>query len=152
LVSNVRRDIYLLAPRFSGGSSTGIDLDEALSEIAKEGKIGGDVRKKLEEKCGSKFKQAEKLVNSMAVKRYVFTPSGRVVWIVVGREKEYFMIPRLYCQCDNFYIRVVIKRETDLCYHLLAQSIAEKLGRYETFEVSDNDFIRLNNDWKRQSV
>jgi predicted nucleic acid-binding Zn finger protein len=70
----------------------------------------------------------------------------------VGREKEYFMIPRFYCQCDDFYIRVVIKKETDLCYHLLAQSIAETLGKFETFEVSDNDFIRLNNEWKRQSV
>jgi len=102
-------------------------------------------------KSRSKQSQAEKLVNSMSVKRYVFKPSGRVIWIVVGRKREYLVIPKLYCQCDNFYIKAVIKKETDQCYHMVAQSLAETSGIYETFEIPDSDFIRLNNEWKKQS-
>jgi predicted nucleic acid-binding Zn finger protein len=88
----------------------------------------------------------------MAVKKYIFKPSGRIVWIVVGREQEYFLIPEFYCQCDDFYINVVIRRKTTACYHILAQAIAERLGKFENFVASDSDFIRLNSEWKKQSV
>jgi predicted nucleic acid-binding Zn finger protein len=128
------------------------DLSELLRNIGEGGELNDESRKKIEIKYGSKLEQAEKLVHSMSVKRYIFKPSYRVVWIVVGREKEYFLIPGFYCQCDDFYIRVVIRKETDLCYHLLAQAIAERTGEYETFEVPDSDFIRLNNEWKKQST
>jgi len=110
------------------------------------------IRGRLLKAFGSKFEKAEELVASSAVKKYVFEPSGRVMWIVVGREQDYMVLPGLYCQCDDFYINVVVKRKASACYHLIAQLIADKKGMFENFRVPDSDFIRLNSEWKKQSV
>ncbi|MCX8169548.1 MAG: hypothetical protein N3D72_00485 [Candidatus Methanomethyliaceae archaeon] len=110
------------------------------------------IKKRLEEHYGAKYIKAMEALESFSVKKYVFLPSNRVVWIVVGKKREYFVIPRIYCQCNEFYINVVIKRKSDLCYHILAQAIAERIGKYETYKVSDSDFIRLNTEWKREEV
>jgi len=130
----------------------GADLHGILSEVGREGGIPEGLKEKLRKIYGAKFTKAEEAVSSMAVKKYTFKPSGRIMWIVVGREKEYFLIPQFYCQCDDFYINVVIRRKASLCYHILAQAIAERLGSFEKFEVPDSDFIRLNSEWKKQSV
>lgn len=130
----------------------GDDLNGVLDEVEKQGSTMEETREELQKKYGLRFDQAEKLVASMAVKKYVFKPSGKIVWIVVGRKKEYFVIPKLYCQCDDFYINVVIRRKMGFCYHLFAQAIAEKRVSYEIFDVPDSDFKRLNNEWKKQSV
>jgi predicted nucleic acid-binding Zn finger protein len=130
----------------------GADLHGVLSEIERGRGVPEELRERLRKVYGVKFTKAEEAVSSMAVKKYTFKPSGRTVWIVVGREKEYFVIPDLYCQCDDFYINVVIRRKAKLCYHILAQAIAERLGSFEEYEASDSDFIRLNSEWKKQSV
>jgi predicted nucleic acid-binding Zn finger protein len=130
----------------------GLDLNEALFEIGHEKEIRVDLREKLRQAYGSKFEKGEEAARSKAVKKYIFMPSEKIVWIVVGKEKEYFVIPRLYCQCDDFYINVVIKKRAELCYHLLAQALADQLGDFETFILPDSDFIRLNNEWKKQNM
>ena len=99
-----------------------------------------------------KIIRAVEVVENYAVKRYVFKPSMRTIWIVVGKEREYQVIPKLFCQCDDFYINVVIKRKTRACYHLIAQAIAEERGIFESYELLDSDFIRLNMEWKGQTL
>ncbi|MDH5806671.1 MAG: hypothetical protein QXW62_02180 [Candidatus Methanomethylicaceae archaeon] len=126
-------------------------FEEILTSIEKNG-LDENMKKLLEELYGKKFLKAIKAVNSFSVKKYIFLPSNRIVWIVIGKKREYFVIPRIYCQCNEFYINVVIKRKSDLCYHILAQAIAEKIGKYEAYEVSDSDFIRLNAEWKKEEV
>ncbi len=123
-----------------------------LDEIGTKGEISEDLRKRLLVDYGLKFSNAEGLVSSNAVKKYIFSPSGKTIWIVVGREKEYFVMPGFYCQCDDFYINVVIRKRSKMCYHLFAQALAERLGTFELYNVPDSDFIRLNNEWKKQSI
>ena len=130
----------------------GLVLNEVLSEIERSGRIEGHLRQQLRDLFGLKFDKGEEAVRSKAVKKYIFKPSGKIIWIVVGKEKEYFVIPKLYCQCDDFYINVVIKKKAELCYHLLAQAIADSLRCVEIFILPDSDFIRLNNEWKKQNV
>ncbi|MCC6012876.1 MAG: hypothetical protein LM593_00695 [Candidatus Verstraetearchaeota archaeon] len=101
---------------------------------------------------GEKLRKAIEAVNSLSVKKYIFKPSNRVVWIVVGKKREYFVIPNMYCQCNEFYINVVIRRKCKTCYHIIAQSIAEKTGKYEVYEVPDDDYARLINEWKKESI
>jgi len=96
-----------------------------------------------------RLKKAIEAVNKGRVKKYVFLPSGRVTWIVVGREKDYWVIPRLYCSCDDFYINVISRRSASFCYHLLAQAIAEKTGKYDVFNVSDEEGEKLEEEWRR---
>lgn len=38
----------------------------------------------------------------------MFKPSGKVVWIVVGREREHLIYPTVgYRSCDDFYFAVM---------------------------------------------
>ncbi|MFW9933703.1 MAG: hypothetical protein ACFFDR_13745, partial [Candidatus Thorarchaeota archaeon] len=77
------------------------------------------------EKYGKRFVRALRSVEENKVKRYHFSPSDTKTWIVKGRGREYLVIPDTYCTCRSFYQDVVISRESNMCYHLFAQKIAE---------------------------
>ncbi|MGC9346275.1 MAG: hypothetical protein ACP5ER_05750, partial [Candidatus Bathyarchaeales archaeon] len=83
------------------------------------------------------------------VKKYVFKQSGKTVWIVVGKERDYLIMPEVeFCSCDDFYFRVM-DREVHLCYHLIAQKIANILEWYETIKERDELYDSLMNEWKK---
>ncbi|MFQ6054162.1 MAG: hypothetical protein ACE5OO_08065, partial [Candidatus Bathyarchaeia archaeon] len=72
---------------------------------------------RLRSAFGDRFEKAWRLVEEGRVKRYVFEPSGRTAWIVVGRGGEYQILPSTgYCNCNDFYFRIMDK-EVHLCYH-----------------------------------
>ncbi|MHC1601327.1 MAG: hypothetical protein ACXQTI_00430 [Candidatus Nezhaarchaeales archaeon] len=103
----------------------------------------------LEEVTLNRIKKAFEAVNEGRVKKYVLKPSGRVIWIVVGKRRDYWVIPKLYCSCDDFYINVISRRKRVLCYHLLAQALAEKMGKYETFSLTDDEGEKLEIEWRK---
>ncbi|RWX72733.1 MAG: hypothetical protein Metus_1592 [Candidatus Methanosuratincola subterraneus] len=123
------------------------ELDRAFLE-----KLLGTKDQDVLEGYKPKIVKAIEAVENYAVKRYRFKPSMRTVWIVVGKEREYHVIPGLYCQCDDFYINVVIKKKARACYHMIAQALAEERGIFESYELLDSDFIRLNKEWKGQTL
>jgi len=99
-----------------------------------------------------RFVKAVELVKEGKVKKYVFQPSGRIVWIVVGRKREYEIIPLAnFCSCDDFYFNV-INNKTPLCYHLIAQKIAEKQKRFDKIDTSDAWYEILKNEWKKIEI
>jgi predicted nucleic acid-binding Zn finger protein len=103
----------------------------------------------LSEAFGSRFTKAWDAIQEEKVKRYVFSPSGRIVWIVVGREREYQIMPAAgFCSCDDFYFRVM-DRETNICYHLIAQKLAEALTLYDNIEEEDRLYECLMEEWKK---
>ena len=102
----------------------------------------------FKQRYGKRFVRALKLVEAGRVLRYRFAPSGSVSWIVQGRAREYLTIPELYCSCRSFYQSVVIKHEVDMCYHILAQRIAEIRGSYRAIESTDGERRRLFTRWR----
>lgn len=129
--------------------------DEALNAVCKEakaeGKLTGKNLTRLYEIFGQRFTRALEALKENRVKKYVFKPSGRVIWVVVGRERDYLVMPNAeFCQCDDFYFRV-LDREIHMCYHLIAQKIAHILGWYETIEESDELYETLMEDWRKLS-
>jgi predicted nucleic acid-binding Zn finger protein len=50
--------------------------------------------------------------------------------------------------CDDFYFRVLDQR-IHLCYHLIAQKIAEVLDWYDKIEERDELYNSLMDEWKR---
>src|SRR5207244_13658276 len=63
-------------------------------------------------KYGNKFPKAIEAVLSGSVKKHTFSPSGRVVLTVVGRDGEEFIDPeRPFCSCDNFFFKVLGRSE-----------------------------------------
>jgi len=127
-----------------------IDTLNAICKEAKaESKLTGKNLTKLYEIFGQRFINAFEALKEERVKKYVFKPSDRVVWIVVGKERDYLLMPEAeFCSCDDFYFRV-LDREIHLCYHLIAQKIANILEWYETIEERDELYDSLMKEWKK---
>lgn len=100
-------------------------------------------------KYGKKFIRALHVVEENKVEKYQFKPSGTITWIVKGRTRQYLVIPKVYCTCRSFYQEVVISRESNMCYHLLAQQIAELRDQYELVDSTDTKRRTLYVDWRR---
>ena len=123
-------------------------LDEILENVKRNGKLTGEDIGKLYSLFGKRFLKAWKAVREGQVKKYVFNPSKRVIWIVVGKNRDYLIFPAAeFCTCDDFYFRVMDK-EAHLCYHLIAQKLAEALGWFDQIDESDELYETLMNEWK----
>jgi len=124
-------------------------LEQVCEEAKTKGEVTGNHLTQLSEALGSRFTKAWDAIKEERVKKYVFSPSGRIVWIVVGREREYQIMPAAaFCSCDDFYFRVM-DREANICYHLIAQKIAEALERYDKVEEEDMLYECLMEEWKK---
>ena len=116
------------------------ELEEVCSEIGKMGYMKFSHLARLYRAFGPRLASALEALREKRVKKYVFRPSGRVVWVVVGREREYLVLPKApYCSCDDFYFRVLDGRAR-LCYHIIAQRLAECLNWYEEVEEEDENY------------
>ena len=103
----------------------------------------------LKKSFGKRLEKAMLTIKEERVHKYIFEPSNRVVWIVTGNERDYWIIPDIYCNCNDFYINVVSKNKYDACYHLLAKVLSEKLGnKYRIWKLKDERYINLMNEWK----
>jgi len=128
------------------------ELKIICKEAKAEGKLTGKNLTKLYEIFGQRFVRAFETLKEGRVKRYVFKPSGRIVWIVVGKERDYLIMPEAeFCSCDDFYFRVLDKK-VHLCYHLIAQKIANALEWYEALEEEDKLYDSLMNEWKKPTA
>jgi len=126
---------------------------KVLEQVCNEVKINSILTEKhinqLSEVLGPRFIKALEAVKEERVKKYVFSPSNRIVWIVVGREREYQVMPAAgFCSCDDFYFRVM-DREVNICYHLIAQKIAEILEQYDKIETEDKLYDCFIEEWKK---
>jgi predicted nucleic acid-binding Zn finger protein len=130
-----------------------IDLLNAICKAAKsEGKLTGRNLTELYEVFGQRFTRAFEALRENRVKKYMFKPSGRIAWIVVGRERDYLLMPEAeFCTCDDFYFRV-LDRKVHLCYHLIAQKVARVLDWLELVEEHDELYESLMSEWKKATV
>ena len=127
-----------------------IDTLNAICKQAKaEDKLSGKNLTDLYDLFGQRFTKSLEALKENRVKKYIFKPSSRTVWIVVGRERDYLLMPEAeFCTCDDFYFRVLDKK-IHLCYHLIAQKIARNLGWFEVIDENDELYHSLMNEWKK---
>lgn len=89
---------------------------------------------------GQKFDKAIDAVLAGSVKQIQFKPSGRKIFVVVGKMGDEFIDPeKPYCSCSNFFFKVLSGKD-DLCYHLLSYKIAVKADRVDVIEFSDEEY------------
>lgn len=129
---------------------------EVLNNICKkaktEGKLTGKNLTALYDIFGQRFTKAFEALKENRVKKYIFKPGGRIVWIVVGRERDYLIMPEVdFCTCDDFYFRV-LDRQVHMCYHLIAQKLAKNLDWYDIIEEHDELYDSLMNEWKKATT
>lgn len=98
---------------------------------------------------GSRIKKGYKAAIKGAVKKYKFVPSNKEVWIVVGKEREYVVIPAIFCSCEDFYLNVVIRNKVNGCYHIYAQIIADVLNKFDEITADDGSYFKFIKEWRR---
>jgi predicted nucleic acid-binding Zn finger protein len=124
------------------------EVESTLNAIKKQHTLSGSNLQILAQHCGDRFWKALQAVAQDLVKKYVFEPSGRQAWVVVGKSRDYRVLSELYCDCEDFYINVIVKRIVDFCYHLLAQTLAEALDLYSEIRVDDMRYEVLRAEWE----
>jgi len=119
------------------------ELELVCSEVAELGHLTFGHLARLYRAFGPRLPSALEALRELRVKKYIFRPSGRVVWVVVGREREYLVLPKApFCSCDDFYFRVM-DGEAVLCYHIIAQRLAECLNWHDVVEEDDEAYGEL---------
>jgi predicted nucleic acid-binding Zn finger protein len=82
----------------------------------------------------------DETVTSGGVKQMLFLPSKKKLWIVVGKENEYWADPDLgFCSCKDFYFTTL--SGGDECYHLKSVRKAMEKNRFTTVEFADNEYV-----------
>jgi len=123
-------------------------IDSTLNTLLRDRVITGKALEALASTYEERFWRALKIVSERGVKQYVFEPSKRTLWIVVGKEKDYLVLSDFYCSCKDFYLNAVIRQKNQLCYHLLAKIIGKALNVYEKLKVPDSQFPELMDEWR----
>lgn len=127
-------------------------VEEAFAELKSHRELPAQLKEKLMKTFGERFTNAWELASSRKVRRYEFNPSGRVVWAVQGRKSEYQVIPDIpFCYCDDYYFRVM-DRKRELCYHIIAQRIAEATDQFESISKNDVQYSSITNRWRAREV
>lgn len=122
-------------------------IDEVLPRI-KDGIIPETDLHDLKIHYGERFSRGYETVLEKRVMKYVFNPSNRIVWIVLGKTRDYLQIGTRFCNCDDFF-RNVINEKSEICYHLLARLLAESLNAYKTYDVSDERYDTFMKEWRK---
>ena len=129
-----------------------LSLEQILRDLRISKEISRQNWQRLRNAFGDRFDKAWKLVTENRVKKYVFKPSGRTLWVAIGQNAEYLIYSHAgYCSCSDFYFRV-LDNEKAYCYHLLAQKIAEALNHFDLVEEDEEAYDSLLEIWKEYSV
>ena len=123
-------------------------IENAIAEIRQSRSLSGTTLVTLNKLCGNRFWKALQAVANDLVKRYIFDPSGREAWIVVGKKRDYHILSDIYCDCEDFYINVIVKRRAELCYHILARILAEALNTFTEIRVDDMMYESFQGEWE----
>ncbi|MDQ3888514.1 MAG: hypothetical protein M3251_04500 [Thermoproteota archaeon] len=81
-------------------------------------------------------------ISSGSVKQMLFLPSGKKLWVVIGRDNEYWTDPELgFCSCKDFYFTTLSGGQD--CYHLKSVRKAIQQTGFKAIEFDDSDYIHL---------
>ena len=82
------------------------------------------------------------IISSGSVKQMLCLPSGKKLWVVIGRDNEYWTDPELgFCSCKDFYFATLSGGQD--CYHLKSVRKAMQQKRFTTIEFDDSYYVRL---------
>jgi predicted nucleic acid-binding Zn finger protein len=128
-----------------------IVLKQVSEQLRQTHSLTDDQKQFLSKVFEKRLPPALALVEAHNVSSYRFSPSGRTVWIVKGRKGDYQVMPEsMFCTCDDYYFRVMDNKK-QLCYHLVAQQIAEALGQFDTSNFADSRYSELTSKWSARA-
>jgi predicted nucleic acid-binding Zn finger protein len=81
-------------------------------------------------------------ISSGSVKQMLFMPSGKKLWVVIGKDNEYWTDPELgFCSCKDFYFTTLSGGQD--CYHLKSVRKTIQQTGFKAIEFDDSDYIHL---------
>lgn len=81
-------------------------------------------------------------VRQGSVKQMLFLPSGKKLWVVIGRDNEYWTDPELgFCSCKDFYFTTLSGGQD--CYHLKSVRKTIQQRGFTAIEFDDSDYTQL---------
>ena len=84
----------------------------------------------------------DKALESRSVKQVVFRPSGRKLWMVIGKDNEHWTDLDLgFCSCKDFYFTTLSGGKS--CYHLKSVEKAREENKFVTVEFNDSEYIQF---------
>ncbi len=93
--------------------------NKAISEILKE-----SIKRALE------APSPDAIATSSLFKTLLVARQPTEIWIVIGKDSDYIVIPNTYCSCPHFQIKIVYRLADEPCYHLVAVELSKKEDRY----------------------
>src|SRR2546428_8177808 len=91
-------------------------LRQVRDDTRRTGGLDEDGKQRLIEAFNKRFNQAMELVEEEKVSKYVFSPSGRTIWVVAGKHGECKLLPeRMICSCHHyFFLGMSVQKQ--VCY------------------------------------
>ncbi|HXG06008.1 MAG TPA: hypothetical protein VNI77_01620 [Nitrososphaera sp.] len=81
----------------------------------------------------------DEVVESGGVKQIVFLPSGKKLWIVVGKDNEYWADPDIgFCSCKDYYFTTLSGKGE--CYHLKSIRKAISESKFIVIDFTDSEY------------
>jgi predicted nucleic acid-binding Zn finger protein len=82
------------------------------------------------------------VASGAGVRQLLFHPSGKTIWIVVGKDDEYWTDPELgFCSCKDFYF--VSLSGGKECYHLRSVREAAKEAGIVVLHFDDAEYVQM---------
>src|SRR5437899_12178076 len=111
-------------------------LRQVRDDTRRTGGLDEDGKQRLIEAFNKRFNQAMELVEEEKVSKYVFSPSGRTIWVVAGKHGEYQVLPEsMFCSCDDYFFRAVSWNKQFVSHiiaqQMAAQSVKEQITIYQ---------------------
>jgi predicted nucleic acid-binding Zn finger protein len=119
-------------------------IEEVCRKAKNEKKLCGSDLLILFRKFDVRLTKALELVRNAKVSLHVFKPSERKMWVVTGEHGEYLILPYAkFCSCSDFYFQITKELKAHVCYHLIAQKIAQLLEIYQKEEHGDEEYMSV---------
>ncbi len=97
-------------------------------------------------------------VKKKRVRKYIFRPSGKIFWTVLGKEGNEYLVTEwnssnniIYaCSCPDYLFHAMLKTRADnmvrrnFCYHIIARVISELNELKKELKHSFNDYALPN--------
>jgi predicted nucleic acid-binding Zn finger protein len=81
-------------------------------------------------------------IASGSVKQMLFMPSGKRLWVVVGKYNEYWTdLDLKFCTCKDFYF-TTLSGGAD-CYHLKSVRKAIEENKFSIIEFDDSEYVQF---------
>ena len=86
--------------------------------------------------------KVDAVISVGSIRRLLFMPSERVLWIVVGKDNEHWADPELgFCTCKDYYFKALSGGSE--CYHLKSVRRAMEGSRHNTIQFDDAEYVQL---------